>query len=78
MKGPDGPGLKNETEETMISLTIHFGVVADPFDPQVIWLLMLALAIVTEADKRAERRRKAQVRKTDAPRPKKPPGPRPG
>jgi hypothetical protein len=34
-------------------------------------------AIVLDADKRAEKRRKAQARKANATRPKKPPGPRP-
>jgi hypothetical protein len=59
----------------MISLTIHFGIAADAFDPHTIWLLMLALAIVLDGDKRAEARRKAATRKSGQPRRKKPPGP---
>jgi hypothetical protein len=59
----------------MISLTIHFGIAADAFDPHTIWLLMLALAIVLDGDRRADARRKAAARKANAPPRKKPPGP---
>lgn len=58
----------------MISLTIHFGVTVDAFDPHTVWLMMLALALMPDGDQRAEKRRKKGIRKAIKP----PRGPWPG
>jgi hypothetical protein len=82
-KGPDWPGLEETAEETMLTISITFiraatGIPRPQAAVSTFWLLVFAVAILDDAERRdKEQRRKRECKgEPIRPKPRSPAGPR--